>query len=408
MKLPGPIQKAPRELRRLGDQIDDVLVAFLGLSLSRIYSRLFVQPRVRVVQGMLPFGTKVAIYLIFPSQGVLDSHFIALDYIRQSGYSPVVVSNLPLSQGDKAALLDKCATLILRPNSGYDFGGYRDALRLLGSRVKGLDHLAIFNDSSWFPVDTDRHWLAEAEARSLDFVGSVSSGGVDLATPFDRDPVPWSIDAGGPWFHYCSYSLLIGPAILRDPRFGAFWRNYRPASFKSYTIRRGEIGLSQWVVTNGFTHGETLDARNLPALLAELPTHRLLEIARNAITFDRPKPTDTRHDVLSASPPDHSALVRLLLREVVKSGQAYCLQDFDTRERTGMFVKKLPIAMSRTAADQTLRILDHRRSPQAAAFRAEALALYHQKYGAEAEPPTAAPTLQPCSADSATTAPSRP
>ncbi len=378
--MPGPIRKMPREIGRIGYQIDDLLYSSFGLTVARVYSRFAIEPRIRYLSGAQTRQDRVAIYLIFPVQGLLQSHFIALDHILQSGYSPIVVSNLPLSAGDTERLLHHCSTLILRPNFGYDFGGYKDAVRFLGQDLHSLTKLALFNDSNWFPVHPDHNWLAEAEAKGLDLVGSVSHGGLDNAQPFDTT-TEWRIDATRPRFHYGSFSLLLGPAILHAPGFQDFWRQYRPANNKTQTILRGEIGFSQWVIRNGFTHGETLDARNLPALLADLPTERLLQIAGNAVTFDRPRSNDTRRDVLLANPPDRNGLLHFILKEVSKSGQAYSLQDFDTVERSGNFIKKSPVSLNRTAADQTLRILSHLTGPQIDVFRAEALEIYRRKYG---------------------------
>ncbi len=381
MKLPGAFKKIPRELGRIGYQIDDMLYAKLGVTTAHLYSRYFIEPRIRHVPGALVRGSKIAIYLIFPTRGLLKSHFIALQYILRSGYAPIVVSNLPLSADTIARLLPHCATLILRPNFGYDFGGYKDAVRFLSNDLNSLDHLAIFNDSNWFPANPDRNWLAEAEAMNCDFVGSVSHGGLDLATALQGDKIVWSIDTTKPRFHYGSFSLLFGATILHSLAFRKFWQDYRPANSKTHTIRRGEIGLSQWVITHGFTHAETLDPRNLPSLLNNLPTERLLQIATNAFTFDRPRPNDTRRDILLVDTPDHGALVRFVLKEVLKSGQAYALQDFDVHERSGNFIKKSPVSLNRMGTDQTLRILGRLKGSEAETFRAEAADIARQKHG---------------------------
>lgn len=378
--MQDPIRKIPRELGRIGYQFDNLLYSSLGITVARAYSRFVIEPRIRYLSGAQAQQDRVSIYLIYPAQGLLQSHFIALDHILQSGYAPIVVSNLPLSAGDTERLLRQCSTLILRPNFGYDFGGYKDALRFLGPKLNSLTKLVLFNDSNWFPIHPDHTWLAEAEAKGLDMVGSVSHGGLDTAKPFDKT-TEWRIDTTRPRFHYGSFSLLLGSAILHAPGFRDFWREYRPANNKTQTILRGEIGFSQWVIDNGFTHGETLDARNLPALLNALPTERLLQIACNAVTFDRPRPNDTRRDVLLADPPDRDGLLHFILKEVFKSGQAYSLQDFDTVERTGNFIKKSPVALNRTAADQTLRILGHLDGPHIDVFRAEATEVYRRKWG---------------------------
>jgi lipopolysaccharide biosynthesis protein len=373
-------KKVPRELGRIGYQIDDFLYKHIGLTSAHVYGKLFVDPHVTSISGQIAMGRKVAIYLIFPRDGVQQSHFVALDYIIKCGYSPIVVSNLPLTEPEQAQFLSRSCSLILRPNRGYDFGGYRDAIRHLGTRLSELDSLAIFNDSNWFPAQPNVNWLAEAESLSLDFVGSVSHGGVDQTIAFENKDINWKFDASRPKFHYGSFSLLIGKNILRSPGFMRFWRKYRASNSKTHTIRRGEFGLSEWVINNGFTHGQTLDGRNLPELLGNLPDARLLEIARNAISFDRPKPTDTQDDFFSGNP-HRKALIAYILKEVLKSGQAYALQEFDMIERNGNFIKKLPVSLYPKTAKQTLRILEHLTGPDIETFRAEAREICRKKFG---------------------------
>lgn len=379
-KRPAWFKKVPRELIRIGDQIENLLFRTFGFSTARIYSRLFVEPRVVIKQGALPLTKRAAFYLMFPANGLEKSHIIALDHIVQSGYAPIVISNLPLTQPETEQVLQRCHAIVLRPNFGYDFAGHRDTIRLFRPALEQLDHLAILNDSVWFPAQKNANWLGQAEAKTLDYVGSVSHGGLP-ADAQDSDLADWRIDRDRAGFHYGSFSLLIGPAILRSPGFYRFWSDYRPSSIKANTIRRGEIGFTQWVIQNGFSHRDTLEIDDLPRLLAELPTDRLVQIARNAISFDKPKPNDMRGATINATPPDRAALTHLILKELVKSPQAYALQDFDLFDRGGSFIKKLPITITRTAGDQTLNILGRLPGPDAAVFRAEAEQIYRRKYG---------------------------
>ena len=90
---------------------------------------------------------KVAIYLIFPTSGVQESHLSAIEYIASSGYSPLVVSNLFLGDSDRQEVRSRCWQLIERPNYGFDFGGYRDGVLQLASSLHELTRLVIVNDS---------------------------------------------------------------------------------------------------------------------------------------------------------------------------------------------------------------------------------------------------------------------
>ena len=106
--------KVRREIGRVGLQIDSLVLRFFGFSLTGLYLIFFINPRVKQTDGALTIKDRVAIYMIFPSDGLLDSHVIALDYIIKCGYVPVVVSNLPLDAAAQHLILSKSAILITR------------------------------------------------------------------------------------------------------------------------------------------------------------------------------------------------------------------------------------------------------------------------------------------------------
>lgn len=377
----APLWKVKRELLRIANRGDEVLHRATGLSVLRQYVKLVTDRRVDFQKGNLELGRRVAIYLIFPDNGILESHRIALNYIIRCGYTPVIVSNLTLSRADQAELKALSAHLILRPNFGYDFGGYRDAMRLLAPSLSKMDYLAIFNDSAWFPVKPELDWLHEAEAMQRDFVGSVFHDGMNSKSVLDFSTTAWEIDPAAELFHYGSYSILIGRGILSSGGFRRFWDDYIPSSFKQLTILRGEIGLSQWVIANGHSHGALCDNENLDRLMDDLPIHRLTEIAANLIDYGNPELAMLRAQTWGLNPPDRASLRNLILSVVARQGPAYALIDFDIGERRGNFVKKAPLRWNRAAAEATLRVLRRCESAESAVFLREALTAYERTYG---------------------------
>ena len=376
-----PVWKVKRELGRIARNADAALQHSIGVSVSYYHVKYFIVPLVQYLKGSISLGRRVAIYLIFPTHGVQPSHRIALNYMIKAGYTPVIVSNLSVVEVDRIELRSLCAHLILRPNFGFDFGGYRDAIRLLAPTLSNLDYLAIFNDSSWFPVRPDLNWLHTAEAMGLDLVGSVFHDGMNSKDVLDFSKANWRVDEKAPNFHYGSYSLLLGRDIFTSKLFRSFWRNYVPTSSKLLTVQRGEMGLTRWVIDNGFSHGAICDTHHLDQLLHNLPTDRLRQIADNLITYDIPELAGLRSAALDTSPPDSMALCNLILSAVARHGPAYALIDFDTRERLGNFIKKAPLHWNRKAAEATLRVLSHFDTPEAAIFLREAVTEYEFAYG---------------------------
>ena len=379
-QFPPPLWKVRREIGRVGLQIDNLVLRVFGFSLTGLYLLLFINPRVRSAGGALTINDRVAIYMIFPSDGLLDSHVIALDYIINCGYVPVVVSNLPLDATAEKLILTKSAILVTRPNYGYDFAAYRDAIKALGNVKERLKHLAILNDSVWFPLHPQTNWFAQAEATGHDYVGSVFHCAMDPDFAWDFRKDMWRTNTDYPHFHYGSYSLLISGDVVRSPQFVQFWRNYHATNDKSKTIIGGEIGLSRTVISAGFTHGATLDTSRLDALLDNLPVDRLRELAENMIIPMYPDLRKLRASILSNPAANRMDLHDFVLKCVVRQGPGYALADFDVRDRNGVFLKKSPVALDQGSADLTLHLLDGLPSAEAAVFAREARRIYARKH----------------------------
>ncbi|QYZ69273.1 rhamnan synthesis F family protein [Neotabrizicola shimadae] len=379
ISFPPPWWKVKREAFRVGRQIDDFCLRTTGVAAMQLYLRHVIDPKVVRKAGALTLTNRVAIYVIYPANGLLPSHLIALDYIRQCGYVPVVVTNLKLPAEAERDILDRSAALITRPNFGYDFGGYRDGVRFILPHVNQIDHLAFFNDSTWFPLNPDRDWLKEAEGLGADYVGSVSHCGMDPDGKWDFRKDPWVIDPNYRIFHYCSFSILMSGRLVQSPEFAAFWRNYRATDDKPTTIVRGEIGLSRMVMASGFSHAATLASAKLGPLLAELPEDHLRRIAEEIVIPASAPLRAEQAAVLADKATDGPALRNLILRAVVKQGPAYALAPFDITERTGNFLKKSPVVLNEASAQATFRFLETYPSPEAKVFLDEAREMYRRK-----------------------------
>lgn len=321
--------------------------------------------RTQIHQGSVPQAVRVVVYLVYPVNGLLESHFKAMAYFRDHGYAPVVVSNLKLDEADRRRLLETAHVLIERPNYGYDFGGYRDGIRFLRSRLPTLERLVLMNDSVWFPLARGESWLSASQALGHDVVGAVSNCFTEPIDPNQPgvSPFSWRYDTRGSRFHYCSFALSFGRAVLRDARFMTFWDRLKLTNNKFTTVHRGEIGLGQWIVHSGHSHGCTLDLSRLDERLDQLDDARLRAVAENLII---PESAPLRHQkamVLQRALDDPETRQRLkdfILRATVDTGAAYALLDFALKENGYDFVKKSPLWLDPEGARITLRILAER------------------------------------------------
>lgn len=196
---------------------------------------------VKVSTGAIRLGNKPAIFLIYQPNGIAPSTIFTLDWLRAHDFAPVVVANSPITDADRALLLDHAAMVVQRPNFGYDFGGYRDALRLIDHSGVELDQLIILNDSTWVPMVPDV--LTRMEARDdADILGLLQDEKVIHdnrgGTPSDRR-------------HVESYFYLFKRAALNSEAFKTFWRDYKMTDYKPHTIKFGELGFSKKMAAAG-------------------------------------------------------------------------------------------------------------------------------------------------------------
>ena len=351
-----PLWKIKRELTRPFLQLRDLPERLGTLFFAQHYYDFVLAPKKKVAQGKIEPSNRVGIYLIFPQNGVLASHREALRYLVANGFSPVVVSNLPLTEADRSDLLQLATLIIERPNFGYDFGGYRDGVLDALKRFDQMDRLVLLNDSAWFPLPGSRNWLEAAEALQLDFVGAASNYGHPRVNPEDYRELRWNYSCDHHNFHYCSFALMLSGQILSDPRFLKFWQKFPLTNNKSVTVRRGEIGLSRWVISRGFSHGTTLDITDLDKDLEAKSHSELQQIAANTLIPEMPRAKLVK---LALNPKNASRedLIGFILTSVARQGISYTQPRLMHQDRGFAFLKKSPLWLDEDASDLTLDLL---------------------------------------------------
>lgn len=354
-----PWWKVSRETVRIGRQ-----TAGLPLELARkIYFRRWydsaIAPTLRRSTGALRLAGEFGVYLIFPRRGVLGSHFHMLAEMRAQGIAPVVVSNFPLSEADRARLLPEVARLIERPNIGYDFGGYRDAILDLADHFALVDRLWLLNDSVWL-VPQRSSWFEDARVLGTDFVAATSHFAMPRVDPDRFREIIWHYDTSRRDFHYASFALGVGNRALRDPDFLQFWRKLDIRDDKKRTVRRGEIGLTQFLVRRGYSHAATASAKYLDVELKLLDNEMLDVILRELVIFSSNSRLESlRTQLLSKkieSDDDRKERITFILTCVTRQPSAYLLASANVRNGF-QFLKKSPLRLSRNGVQEMMAII---------------------------------------------------
>jgi hypothetical protein len=232
-----PAWKIRRELETARQQLQAIPERLIGPARQRRLDSQFPNG-FRLMNGAASLGPKVAIFLVYQPRGMSASAVATCRHLSERGYSVVLVANSPVSAADEQVLGPWVWRFVERPNFGYDFGGYRDGIRLLWHWSVSPESLIILNDSVWFPLDQNETMLASMEASNAGFLGALRH--VDL-------PEADSEHAG----IFLSYFFLIKRAVLTSEVFVNYWNDYVSTSNKYLTVRRGERGFSRTLFAAG-------------------------------------------------------------------------------------------------------------------------------------------------------------
>ncbi len=352
-----PLWKISRELHRSIGQLfwkwPNLITSYL---FSRKYYELVLARKIVVTTGQQPVTPKIALYLIYPVTGVLASHLRALEYLSEHGYAPVIVSNVPLSPEDREVLIAKCWQLIERPNFGYDFGGYRDGFLHIKKYLGDAERLVLLNDSVWFPLPGSDDWLQSVEDLGVDYAGAISNFGIDRHDPDKFRDIKWEYSTSHKNFHYCSFALAISANIFRSEDFLKFWQDFRLTNNKTRTVRRGEIGLSKWVISRGYSHGQTFDIQNIDRKLIALSDAELQDVFENLIIPEDQTLSAIKEDLLASAPEDRKTVEKFILTVIARQGVGYVLSKFAIQKMGYSFLKKSPVWLNRDASNITVGI----------------------------------------------------
>lgn len=327
----------------------------------RLYNDWVLRPNRSFVDGAVAQGQKIAIYLIFPRLGVSENHLHSLRYLRDMGYSPYVVANLPLTPVDHARLRPVTWRIMQRQNFGYDFGGYRDAILDLAAQLHHLHRLVLLNDSTWFPLSGRLNWLQIAQDSDCDLFGANKYG--DLVKPKAEQfaTAEWRVDPKSPKLHYGSFAMSFGPAILRSAGFMRFWRRLRISNGKWRSIRRGEVGLSRWAIGAGFRHGALSDHSQMNHVLTAMP---LADFDRLWADFLRNK-TDFFDRLSPQSLTNRHLRQKFLEMAIAHLGAEYLLPRWFIETENFPFLKKTTLAYDRNHPKMLHLLLNELGEPMA-------------------------------------------
>lgn len=347
----------------------------------RFFYSVFARCYIRITNGTQDIPvSKIAIYVIYPSNGLQQSHINTIKALASAQYSVVVVSNLKLTENSKKQLCSACWRLIERPNFGYDFGAFRDGVTFTKPYLADLKTLVFMNDSVWFPLPGSMDWLMEAQGKEEDFVGAVANFSVETPELLSWREFCWRYDTSIKDFHYCSFALSFKHRAFPSPAFINFWKSLCITNNKIRTVERGEIGLSQALISSGLSHSCTMEVNNLDCHLQKMEFPELLSFVKNLVIPEEPELLRFKLATIAESealvePEKRKALRQAALTIIARTGVAYALPRYAYEKLGFAFLKKSPLKSNADAQKIILHFTSELKGGEGGIIHSEATAL---------------------------------
>jgi hypothetical protein len=134
-------------------------------------------------------------------------------------------------------------------------------------------------------------------------------------------------------------------------------------NIKNRTVRRGEIGLSKWVLRKGYSHCETLSIPTLACQLEKLDYEELKKVLQHLIIpeerFLKTIRDETIRQSMGLNEVEAKDLLRkLILVVVARIGISYALPYFNIYIGKSMFLKKSPLWLDTESRTRTLTFIE--------------------------------------------------
>jgi lipopolysaccharide biosynthesis protein len=175
----------------------------------------------------------VCLFAHFDQDDKLDDYVLwYLRKINELNFSIVFTSTARLGEPDVERLRSYCCDVILRENTGLDFGSWSAGFAKHGSAIDG--RLLLANDSVYGPIGSLAGTVNRLTGKPADFYGLVES--VEIAP------------------HLQSWFLLFEPWVVKSAEFKAILAQPFSAMTKREIIRFGEVDLSRRLTRAGFRY----------------------------------------------------------------------------------------------------------------------------------------------------------
>ncbi|MBT4522069.1 MAG: hypothetical protein HOC23_18880 [Halieaceae bacterium] len=184
--------------------------------------------------------TRCCVFAHFDQDDKVDEYVLYyLSQLLENVDNLQFVTTSKLSQSDLDRLKTLGVNVIQRDNVGYDFFSYKTGLEAL---TMDYDEVVLCNDSVYGPFFNLSDLFRKMANVECDFWGVTES--YEIA------------------HHLQSYFLVFRQSVIDAPSFWEFWRTMEILSDRRQVIQSYEIGLSQKLLSRGFSSACVIQTAN--------------------------------------------------------------------------------------------------------------------------------------------------
>jgi SAM-dependent methyltransferase len=207
---------------------------------------------------------RLVIYAHFDESNKIKHYVLyALNALFKVSDTIIFISTSQLDNSE----LDKIASLvtksILTENIGLDFFMWKQGLCQID--YNKFDEIVITNSSVYGPLLDISTVFEKMKHVCCDFWG--------LTENFDLE------------WHLQSYFIVFRNNVLRSQAFSDFWESVLPYSNKNQVIRSYEVGLSQWLIGNGFKYHVYFSWRQIVRYLYSLSHRKYRKLKNPSVAY---------------------------------------------------------------------------------------------------------------------------
>lgn len=173
-------------------------------------------------------GGKYALFLIWQPKKIAWYVENALSSLNEAGINVIAIVNHKLSTEQAEYLKQRSHTILVRDNTGFDIGGYRDGTLFLAQEDHNPTRVIYMNDSIYY-----------FKNGLTDLFNKLANSESDICGTFEN----WEIH-----YHIQSFCFSVSGCLFKHKKFQGFWENYLPVNSRLWAINAGEVGLSQSMV----------------------------------------------------------------------------------------------------------------------------------------------------------------